>query len=209
MSGWEMLCSDYWMPVYAFLRRTGHGHENSEDLTQSFFSHLFTSDWAQKADRNKGKFRNFLLKSLKNYLSNQRRKSNAQKRGGKFTIHSLDQLEECLEKHVTTSDSDPAIIFDKVYAYKLIEKTNEILADEYYHKGQLNLFLALSEIGPRGRTCKDVAVEFNLDVRQVEKRNSKLNSRRKEIFHSLVRNSLASDKDTHDELLYLRRLLNH
>ena len=87
----EKLCRTYWPPIHAWLQRRGFSPPDAEDLTQSFLSHLLEKNRLQTLHPSKGKFRSFLLTSLKNYLANDWDKSNALKRGAQYTFVSIDQ----------------------------------------------------------------------------------------------------------------------
>ena len=89
----EDLCRTYWYPLYAFLRRSGNSPEDSQDLTQDFFRQLLEKDRLASADPAKGKFRSFLLVSIKNLANTEWKRSQAQKRGGGKQIISLDDGE--------------------------------------------------------------------------------------------------------------------
>src|SRR5512136_1255134 len=78
----EKLCRTYWYPLYAFVRRQGYGHEDAQDLTQSFLLQLLERGSFARVDRGKGRFRSFLLGGLKHFLADQREHASAQKRGG-------------------------------------------------------------------------------------------------------------------------------
>ena len=78
----ESLSNAYWYPLYAYLRGRGHDADEARDLTQAFFAELLEKDMLQAIDRSKGRFRSFLLASLKNFLSHERDKEQALKRGG-------------------------------------------------------------------------------------------------------------------------------
>ena len=87
------MCRTYWYPLYAYLRRRGHDSHGAEDLTQAFFASLLARDFLANIDPRKGKFRSFLLASLKHFLSDERDRASAQKRGGGRPIISLDGLD--------------------------------------------------------------------------------------------------------------------
>lgn len=87
------LCQTYWQPIYAFLRREGHGPADAEDLTQSFFAHLLNRKFLDHLHHRQGRFRSFLLAFLKHFLSDHRDKARAQKRGGGQSPISLDSLD--------------------------------------------------------------------------------------------------------------------
>ena len=86
----ESLCQSYWYPLYAFVRRQGNDADESQDLTQGFFLELLSKDRLDRAAPERGRFRSFLLASLRNYLANQRRHERAEKRGGGRALLSLD-----------------------------------------------------------------------------------------------------------------------
>src|SRR5262245_26164172 len=86
------LCGAYWYPVYAYLRRFGHSHEEAEDLTQGFFTRMLDKRSLRDFDRERGRFRSFLLGSLKHFVANQRDAARAQKRGGGCAHIPLDEV---------------------------------------------------------------------------------------------------------------------
>src|SRR5438874_5420462 len=92
----EKLCRTYWYPLYVYVRRQGNSPEDAQDLTQSFFSRLLEKNYFAKADPDRGKFRTFLLGSLKNFLVNEWKRAGRLKRGGDLTFLSFDakQAEE-------------------------------------------------------------------------------------------------------------------
>ena len=86
----EEICSIYWFPLYAYIRRRGHSAEDAEDLAQEFFRQLLGHRWIEDVDRNKGKLRAFLITALKHFLAKEWRKASAQKRGGGERVLPLD-----------------------------------------------------------------------------------------------------------------------
>ena len=78
----EHLCESYWRPLYCYVRQRGQSEEDAKDLTQAFFARLLEKNTVEHANRERGKFRTFLLTSMKNFLSNEWRKASAEKRGG-------------------------------------------------------------------------------------------------------------------------------
>src|SRR5262245_61052744 len=87
----ETLCRSYWYPIYAYVRRKGYGAEEAQDLTQEFFAQLIAKDHFRLADRDKGKFRGFLLSRLDYFLAREWNRAHRQKRGGHFTFLSMDE----------------------------------------------------------------------------------------------------------------------
>lgn len=88
----EVLCRSYWTPMYAYLRRNGRAHTEAQDLTQEFFAWLLRHEVIAAADRERGRFRSFLLGTLRHFLSSQRERSMALKRGGGSTIMSWEEF---------------------------------------------------------------------------------------------------------------------
>src|SRR5512134_185816 len=84
------LCQTYWYPLYAYIRRQGHGPHDAQDLTQEFFARLLQKQYLARIQREGGRFRSFLLTALKRFLANEWDRAKAQKRGGRQTVLSLD-----------------------------------------------------------------------------------------------------------------------
>ncbi len=108
------LCRTYWYPLYAFVRRKGHSPHDAEDLTQEFFARLLEKKYLRLADRERGRFRSFLLKSLKHFLVNEWVRGQAQKRGGGQKVFSLD--EAAAERSYRQQPGDqlaPESLYDK------------------------------------------------------------------------------------------------
>jgi len=140
----ENLCSRYWYPLYAFVRRRGHGPQDAEDLTQSFFAHLLGHDALRSVDPAKGLFRTFLLSSLGNFLNDQHDRSQALKRGGGKQIVSWDALTaEELYQHEPAEGLTPEKLFERRWALTLIEQVLSRLRQEYEASGKIELFRQL------------------------------------------------------------------
>jgi len=90
----EELCGAYWPPVYAFVRRQGHSPDDALDLTQGFFARFLERKQVKLADPDRGRFRSFLLSSLKNFLANDWARAQAEKRGGGQAIISIDEMSQ-------------------------------------------------------------------------------------------------------------------
>jgi len=90
LSALSELCQIYWRPLYAFLRKQGYGSDDAQDLTQGFFAHLIESRTYAHADREKGRFRSFLLGTLKHFIADVRDRGRALKRGGGMIFEKLD-----------------------------------------------------------------------------------------------------------------------
>jgi DNA-directed RNA polymerase specialized sigma24 family protein len=89
----EKLCRAYWLPLYSYVRRRGYGSHDAQDLTQDFFVRLLRTNSFAGVSREKGKFRSFLLAALNHFLSNERDRERAEKRGGGQAIISIEENE--------------------------------------------------------------------------------------------------------------------
>ena len=139
----EELCQSYWFPIYGFLRRWGHDRQDAHDLTQGFFAYLLKQSLLRKADPERGRFRNFLLGVLKNFVSNQQELKDARKRGAQYKIVSIDeQTAEGLYAHEPATDGTPDKIFEQRWALKVLEQAMERLREEYSRAGMKAIFEA-------------------------------------------------------------------
>jgi RNA polymerase sigma factor (sigma-70 family) len=137
----EELCRTYWFPLYAYIRRRGHNKEDAEDLTQAFFAKLLEKNFLANLASGKGKFRAFLLASLKHFLANEWDRSQAQKRGGGVTPMSLDwQTADTKFQFAATNEPSPDQAFDREWALALLAKVIERLQKECAADGKARLF---------------------------------------------------------------------
>jgi DNA-directed RNA polymerase specialized sigma24 family protein len=98
----EMLCQQYWPPLFAYVRHRGYSEHDAQDLTQSFFTRLLEKDCLAAVDREQGRFRSFLLMAMKRFLANEWDRLSAQKRGGGTKIISMDSLERMPNAEAST-----------------------------------------------------------------------------------------------------------
>jgi RNA polymerase sigma factor (sigma-70 family) len=137
----ESLCRTYWNPLYAYVRHQGHSPHDAQDLTQEFFARLLERKYLKLARRERGRFRSFLLKSLKHFLINEWKRGQSQKRGGGREIFSLD--DEAAERSYRQQPADqltPESLYDKLWAMTLLERAMERLAANYAGTGKQEVF---------------------------------------------------------------------
>ena len=140
----EEFCRLYWYPLYAFIRRRGYNPHDARDLTQGFFLFILDRKALKRATPERGKFRSFLLGSLKNYLSNVYQHENAIKRGGKIDFVSVDFSDG--EDRYSRGPADsltPEKIFDANWAMTLLGRAVERLKEEYSAQGKGKIFETL------------------------------------------------------------------
>src|SRR5262245_29617742 len=117
------LCQIYWYPLYAYARRRLSGMHDAQDLTQAFFAELLEKDYLQAADRRRGKFRSFLLTAFKHFLSRQRERDHAQKRGGSRPLLSLDfQDGERRYLREPPDPTTPETVYERRWALEILEQ---------------------------------------------------------------------------------------
>jgi RNA polymerase sigma-70 factor (ECF subfamily) len=135
------LCETYWYPLYAYIRRRGHDADDAQDLTQAFFARLLEKNDLATADSERGKFRSFLLSSLKHFLSNEWDRGQAQKRGGGRTPVSIDFVAADGRYHLEPSHELTAEkIFERRWALVLLENVLARLHEESVHAGKAGIF---------------------------------------------------------------------
>ena len=150
----ERLCSSYWYPLYAFVRRSGHSPPDAEDLTQEFFARLLEHNWIADADRHRGRFRSFLLMAMKRFLAKEWEKRKTLKRGGQVRLVPL-QL-DAAETRYTREPADtrtPEQVFEKQWALTLLESVLSRLREDHARDGKGVLFHTLEPclIGSRDK----------------------------------------------------------
>ncbi|MCC7374472.1 MAG: sigma-70 family RNA polymerase sigma factor [Verrucomicrobiales bacterium] len=130
-SALEQLCSTYWYPLYAFVRRRGHRHEDACDLTQAFFARFIEKQYLRSVDSKLGKFRTFLLTSMTHFLANEWDKTQTQRRGGGRQVISLDAAAAEERYRLEPVDhSTPERIFERHWAQTLLRTALDKLAKE-------------------------------------------------------------------------------
>src|SRR6266550_55587 len=140
-SALETLCRAYWYPIYVYVRRKGHGPDDAQDLTQEFFAQLISKQHLRLANRNKGKFRSFLLATLDHFLAREWSRAHRQKRGGEFIFISLGQQTPEERYRLEPADSDtPEKKFLRQWALAILKQTMDALERECQANGKAALF---------------------------------------------------------------------
>jgi DNA-directed RNA polymerase specialized sigma24 family protein len=138
------LCQTYWYPIYAFIRRRGYSVIDAQDYTQEFFATLLEKDYVQDADRERGRFRTFLLIAVTRFLSKQREREHAAKRGAGRLVLSLDlDAGEGRYQLEPVEQWTPERLFERRWALTLLERVLERLGERYAEQGKRELFESL------------------------------------------------------------------
>jgi RNA polymerase sigma factor (sigma-70 family) len=202
------LCEAYWYPLYSFVRRRGYAAHDAEDLTQAFFAQLLEKRGLERIDPQLGRFRTFLLASLKNFLANDWDRAHARKRGGGQTIVSLD--EESAESRYQLEPSHemtPERHFERQWAMTLLEQVLDALRTEYQAEGKGDLFDELKAViigVPVGYA--DMAARLRRSEGAIKVAVHRLRHR----YRALIRARIAAtvgEGDVEDELRHLLGVL--
>ena len=198
------LCENYWFPVYAFVRRAGHSAEDAQDLTQEFFVRLLDKHFLAAADRNKGRFRTFLLTAVKRFLANEYDRIQAKKRGGGQTILSLEGLEAryCREPADTLT---PERIFEQQWALTLLDQVLAGLRAEMTADGKAALFDALKDhlTGSQAVGYATTAARLGMTEGAVKVAAHRLRQRYRELLREEIAQTVASPDEIEEEVRYL------
>lgn len=198
------LCRSYWYPLYVFVRRQGHGPEESQDLTQEYFARLLEKDFLDAVDPAKGKFRSFLLAACKHFLCNERDRQNAQKRGGHCDIISID-LPRAEERYrLEPADHlTPEKLFERRWALTLLEQVLARLREEFARSDKGPLFEQLKGFlaGKKADTSyEEAAVRLSLSEGAVKVAVHRLRKRYRELLQEEIARTLGDPRQVEEEI---------
>lgn len=198
------LCESYWLPLYTYIRRRGHSPHDAQDLTQEFFAFALARDHFAKADPNRGRFRSFLLGTLKKFLSDQRDKANAQKRGGGTAPLSLDfDLGEERLAVAGAASENPEKEFERAWTLALLERTMRQLRDESAIAGKLELFDAIAPMitGEKGgQTYAAIAQTLELTEGAIKMAVMRARRRFGELLREEIAHTVSSPAEIDEEI---------
>jgi DNA-directed RNA polymerase specialized sigma24 family protein len=201
------LCRVYWFPLYAYVRRRGHDVHAAEDLTQEFFLRLLDKNFLADVDRDKGKFRAFLLASLKHFLANEWDRSQSQKRGGGKAILPLDVAgAENRYRLEPSHDLTPERLFERQWALTVLEQVLARLQGEFAAEGKQPAFDALKPFLTAGRESGDyAAAAAQLDTTEgaVKTAVHRLRRRYRQLLRDEIAQTVASSEEVDEEIRYL------
>jgi DNA-directed RNA polymerase specialized sigma24 family protein len=206
------LCQIYWRPVYLFLRRQGIPQHDAQDLTQSFFADLIENRTYVRADEMKGRFRSFLLGTLKHFLAHARDHDRAQKRGGRALPVQLDEaaLSEA-ETQAACQNWSADGVFEREWAASLLRQGLDRLAQEYVAAGKDALFEALKiHLGAGAAAVvpyEEMAKRLGRAATTLRSDVARLRARYRAILREEVSGTVIDARDVDEELRRLRQAL--
>jgi RNA polymerase sigma factor (sigma-70 family) len=207
------LCQTYWYPLYAFIRRRGNDAEPAKDLTQEFFSRLIAKEYLRIADRERGRFRTFLMSCVEHFLSNERKKEQTIKRGGHYSFVPLDET-SAEDRYQTepVEEMSPDKLLDRRWAMTVLELSFNRLKQEYVESGRVAQFEALEVhlSGAKEAPCSFAEIGARLGITEGAARQAAFRMRCR--FGDLLRQSVAqtvtNPQDLEAEMKHLMTALS-
>jgi RNA polymerase sigma-70 factor (ECF subfamily) len=209
----SQLCQTYWYPIYAFIRRRGHDAEPAKDLTQEFFSRLLAKQYLRTVDKERGRFRTFLLACVEHFLSNERKKEQALKRGGQYTFVPLEEAATEDRYQVEPVEAmTPDKLLDRRWALTALELSLEQLKQEYVEAGRAAQFEALqghlSGAKEAPSSFAEIGAALGLSEDAARQAAHRMRGRFGELLRRNVAQTVATPRDLEVELTHLRAVLS-
>jgi len=206
------LCQTYWYPLYAYVRRQGYAADQAQDLTQEFFARLLARNYLRSVDRQKGKFRWFLLAAMEHFLAKEWRDAHRLKRGGGKTILSLDERDA--EDRYRIEPAEPMTaerLYERRWALTLLDQAMQRLRAEFEAADKLPLFEVLQIFlsGERpGVTQAQAGGRLNMSEGAMNVAVHRLRRRYAELLREEIGNTVSSPDEVDEELRYLRSVVS-
>jgi RNA polymerase sigma factor (sigma-70 family) len=208
----EQLCRTYWYPLYAFVRRQGHSPHDAQDLTQAFFARLLQKNYVAQADRERGRFRTFLLAALSHFLADEWDKARRLKRGGDREIISFDAASAEERYQLEPIDKlDAAKLYERRWVTTLFEKVLVRLEQDFRDAGKGGLFDELKNsllAEEPGLSYAQLGARLGLTEDAVKQAMHRMRRRYRELFREEIAQTVASPEEVEDELKHLFAVLS-
>jgi RNA polymerase sigma factor (sigma-70 family) len=197
----EELCQTYWYPLYAHVRRRGHSKEDAEDLTQAFFERLLEKNPLDGLAPERGRFRSFLLASLKNFLANEWDKSRAQKRGGGTVPLSLDWQDAESRYRIEPADHlSPDKLYDRAWALTLLERVMHRLEYANAENPNFQRLKPCLTVGKQAIDYATVSQELGISENAARVAAHRLRRQYRELLRAEIAETLVGPEHIEDEL---------
>ena len=208
----ETLCRAYWYPIYVYVRRRGYGPEEAQDLTQEFFSKVIAKEHLLLADREKGKFRTFLLALLDYFLAREWSRAHRQKRGGRFVFVSLDEPMPEERYRLEPADLDtPERKFLRHWVLAVLEQAMKALERECRGNGKGALFWESKELLSSegdGPAYAEIAARLHMTEGAARMAVHRLRRRYGVLLRREILHTVGAPEEVEDELRYLLMVMS-
>lgn len=195
------LCRSYWYPLYAHIRRLGYSKEDAEDLTQGFLAHFLEKNPFPDLSPENGRFRSYLLVSLKNFLANNWDKNSRIKRGGGVEILSLD-WHNANERYQTqpVDHLSPDKLFDRAWAMTLLSRVLEKLAEIHAKTPWFADLKVCLTVDRHLMNYCEVAEKVNMSEGAVRVAVHRLRAQYKQLLHEAIGETLVNQELVKEEI---------
>jgi len=204
------LCENYWYPVFAFIRRSERSREDALDLTQGYFASLIETGLVRAADPDRGKFRSFMLTTVKQFLSDQRKHAAALKRGGAVAFVTLQAAEFEDARRADRAQDSPERAFERQWALTVFHRARRRLEKEFIDAGKRAQFLALQGTlsgGPAAKPYSEIATELGCSEGAVKMGAKRLRQRFGHFLRAEIAETLHDATDLDMEVRHLLSML--
>jgi RNA polymerase sigma-70 factor (ECF subfamily) len=204
------LCERYYAPLYSYLRRRGHALEDAQDLLQGFVAHALEADVMRHADPARGRFRAFLLTSLKHYAINVQVRAAADKRGGGALLLSLDfEAAEHRYRHEPRDNETPERLYDRRWALAVLERSLRQLRSEFHGAGRAAFFDAVRThlTGEGDAPYRELGDRFGMTENATKVAVHRMRRRYRDLLRTEIAETVESEHEVDDELQYLMAAL--
>lgn len=202
----ESLCAGYWYPIYAYIRRLGRDADTARDLTQDFFLHLLNGNFFERANPQRGRFRSFLLGSLRHFLHDEADRRLALKRGAGRAPLPFEIFDgETFYLREPSHDESPDRIFERRWARAVLDRVIGALRDEFVRHGRLDHFNALKPylIGTAEAPYAQLAATLEISESALKSGIHRLRKRYKDALRAEVASTVADSSEVDEELRFL------
>jgi DNA-directed RNA polymerase specialized sigma24 family protein len=204
------LCQAYWHPIYAFIRRKGYDPDHSQDLCQEFFTLLLEKNYLLDANRDRGRFRSFLLTAVKHFLANEWERAHALKRGGGQTAVSIDLVEaEKWYAPAALEESTPESIFERRWALSVLEHVTVRLRSEFTAMGKAEefdkFFMFLNREPAR---YDEVATQMGLSAGALRMAVHRMRKKYRKLLRAEIGATVSTPQETDEEIRFLLATLS-
>ena len=204
------LCASYWYPLYAYLRRRGYSVDEAQDLTQEFFIRVLEGRYLDRADPERGRFRSFLLTSLKFFVADEEDRQRARKRGGGMLVPLEFSSGEERYQREPGHDETPERIFERRWALSVLDRVVERLRNEFVQHGRPEHFECLKVflLGQSDAPYAALAREMKTSEGALKVAIHRLRKRYRELFRVEIADTVADPVEVEPELRFLAAVLS-